>query len=94
MTDHGVVGAGTPQNDKIELDVVHQKFNYAYGAFYKLVKSTMIFDKLDVYKYLEDVYSEYTKLFEATYDAMITTPINEIYIDICKTKPLNGSSYI
>ena len=81
-------------NYKMELGRVHQKFNYEYSAFYKLVKSTMIFDKFDVYKYLEDVYNEYKKVFEANYDLLINTTIEKIYIDIYKTKPLNGSSYI
>jgi hypothetical protein len=54
----------------------------------------MIFDKFDVYKYLEDVYNEYKKVFEANYDLLINTTIDKIYIDIYKTKPLNGSSYI
>jgi hypothetical protein len=90
------IGAAKRTNnpDKMESGAVYHKFEYAYGAYYKIVSSMMIFDKFDVYKYLEEVYNEYKKAFEATYDAMINTTIDEIFIDIYKTKALNGKSYI
>ena len=53
----------------------------------------MIFGKSDVYIYLEDVYYQY-KILGDYYDSDDIVSINKIYIDIYKTKPLNGSSYI
>ena len=52
----------------------------------------MIFNKKDVYDYLELVYSEYQDILQ-DYKLKVVS-INKIYIDIYKNKPLNGSSYI
>jgi hypothetical protein len=41
--------ANRTNNNQMELGRVYQKYNYEYSAFYKRVKSTMIFDKFDVY---------------------------------------------
>jgi hypothetical protein len=65
------------------------------GIFYdykEIFKSVIIFGKYDIYTYFEKVYAMFNYLCEEYNKGVVE--IKEIYIDIYKTKPLNGSSYI
>ncbi len=57
-----------------------------------ILKPTIIFGKYDIYEYFEEVYKD-INYYADEYNAGVAAILN-IYIDIYKTKPLNGSSYI
>ena len=87
-----IVKAVRTKNEN-KLNQMEKKYEYKYNDIGKLVKSTMIFNKMDVYTYLEEVYNEYKKLLSG-YGVEYIAAIKNISIDIYKTKPLNGKSYI
>ena len=61
----------------------------------QLIKGEQIFNKVDIYKYFEKVYNSVEQISNGeAYKYQEVIDIKNIYIDIHKTKPLNGSSYI
>ena len=60
--------------------------------FTKILKAKMILSKSDVYRYIDEVFQEYIKIFEKSYMKIVN--IEYVKIMINKTKPLNASSYI
>ena len=63
-----------------------------YNEIKSILKSYTIYGKSDIYKYFEEVYDEFSYYCDIYNKGVVT--INNIYIDIYKVKPLNGSSYI
>ena len=71
---------------------IHDIQEGRFYAFKEIFKSVIIFNKYDIYKYFEVIYGKFDYLCEEYNKGVVE--IKEIYIDIYKTKPLNGSSYI
>jgi hypothetical protein len=63
-----------------------------YNEIKSILKSYTIYGKSDIYKYFEEVYDDFSYYCDIYNKGVVT--INNIYIDIYKVKPLNGSSYI
>ena len=60
-----------------------------------IIESIQIYNKSDIYAYFEKVYENVERISDGEiYKYQEVIAIKEIYIDIHKTKPLNGSSYI
>ena len=57
-----------------------------------IVKAKRILTKYDIYTYMDDVFEAFQRVAEKAY--LHIFDLNSIYIDIYKTKALNGSSYI
>ena len=76
-------------------EIDSNKTRVVQQEYKNILKAKQIYDKSNIYKYFEIVYENVEQISNGeAYKYQEVISINNIYIDIHKTKPLNGSSYI
>ena len=62
------------------------------NVYQKIITAKQILNKADVFHHIDEVFYDFSKVFEKSYT--IVSKIDDIIFNINKIKPLNGKSYI